>query len=96
MNSRTFYRTRTGTRYHVGNCNVIIRVTTPINLSDVDESGLDPCRFCNPVGSTVYRTRTGRKYHEENCNVIRRVTTPINRSEVSRFGLDPCRFCNPG
>ena len=44
----TVYRTRTGTKYHVGTCRYLSSSRIAIKLSDAKAAGLGPCSVCRP------------------------------------------------
>lgn len=44
----TVYITRTGKKYHRGNCRYLARSKFPISKSDAIASGYGPCKVCKP------------------------------------------------
>ncbi len=46
--SITVYITRTGAKYHRGNCRYLSKSKIPISLADAISRGFGPCSVCNP------------------------------------------------
>lgn len=47
--SITVYITRTGERYHRGNCQHLSRSKYPVSLKDAKARGYTPCKVCRPA-----------------------------------------------
>jgi len=45
----TVFITRTGIRYHEGNCRYLRKSRIPIYLSEAEEKGYTPCKVCKPI-----------------------------------------------
>jgi len=106
----TVYITRTGKKYHTGDCRYLSKSKIPITLKEAIERGYTPCSVCGPpvlkiekpqpvadksAEITVYITRTGAKYHRASCGYLRRSSIPISLKEACDRGYAPCSRCNP-
>ncbi|MBF4695384.1 hypothetical protein ISU02_20000 [Fusibacter sp. Q10-2] len=45
--SKTVYITRTGAKYHEGNCMHLRRSKIPIDIENAEERGYEPCENCH-------------------------------------------------
>lgn len=103
------YITRTGTKYHNGNCRYLSKSKIPITLKEAVERGYGPCSVCGPAALeavstkpkettpdvTVYVTRTGAKYHRGSCGYLRKSRIPMSLKDACAAGYTPCSRCNP-
>ncbi len=100
------YITKTGSKYHRGNCRYLSKSKIPISLKDAVLS-YSPCSVCNPPtiqspslapraseSDTVYVTRTGAKYHRAGCRYLRRSAIPMSLEEAKKRYF-PCSVCSP-
>ncbi|MEA4846996.1 MAG: hypothetical protein VB106_07175, partial [Clostridiaceae bacterium] len=44
----TVFITRTGIRYHKGNCRYLRKSRIPINIEEAEGKGYTPCKVCKP------------------------------------------------
>lgn len=48
VKAQTFFKTRSGKKYHSGSCRMVKNVSEEITITDVKELRLEPCKICNP------------------------------------------------
>ncbi len=49
LDAQTVYKTPSGAKYHTATCRTVKNVSEAITLEKAIESGLDPCKVCQPV-----------------------------------------------
>jgi len=102
------YVTKTGSKYHRGNCRYLSKSKIPIQLNEA-VLNYTPCSVCNPPvleekktvqpqpqkkEITVYVTKTGSKYHRAGCRYLRKSMIPMSLS-AAKLRYSPCSVCNP-
>lgn len=52
VQDKTVFKTSTGKKYHLASCRMVKNVSEEITVAAGKESGLEPCKICNP--QTIY------------------------------------------
>lgn len=107
----TVYVTKTGSKYHRGDCRYLRQSKYAISLQDAVNQGYDACSVCDPPiidpaddpnsaqpgdeDITVYRTKTGEKYHVAGCRYLKKSKIALSLKAAKERGLDPCSVCDP-
>ncbi|MBU0487641.1 MAG: hypothetical protein KKD31_06790 [Bacteroidetes bacterium] len=95
--SQTVYTTKTGTKYHKGNCRYLSKGAYEISLPDAISQGYTPCSVCKPnsqANSTTVSpspktyTPSGNSLQSVRCSA----TTKAG-SQCSRMTKSPNRKC---
>lgn len=58
---QTVYRTPSGTKYHLSSCRMVKNVSSGLEVRDALETGLQPCKICNPPRAAIYGIASGSK-----------------------------------
>ena len=48
LKAQVFYKTPSGTKYHLATCRMVKNVSEQITSSEAIKLGLQPCKICNP------------------------------------------------
>ncbi|MFN1217952.1 hypothetical protein [Chryseobacterium kwangjuense] len=54
LEGQTVYKTPSGTKYHLSSCRMVKNVSSALEINKALETGLQPCKICNPPTRTVY------------------------------------------
>lgn len=75
VKSQTVYKTPSGAKYHLATCRMVKNVSQELTLSDAIESGLEPCKICNPPKSAPANSFSQNKAKGESTTVQCKGTT---------------------
>lgn len=59
VKAQTVYKTPSGAKYHTATCQMVKNVSEQITVAQAKESGLQPCKICNPVN--IYSSSLSNK-----------------------------------
>lgn len=95
---KKLYITRTGKRYHQGNCKYLAKSAIEITLKEAKEKGYTPCLVClskkpETNSDKIYITKTGSKYHRGGCRYLSRSAIPISLTDARARGYGACSVC---
>jgi micrococcal nuclease len=82
----TVYITRTGSKYHSGNCRYLSKSKIPISLKDAIVKGYSACSVCGGVPEAASKSLDINKYKEEFSPQEKKSATPDVTVYVTKTG----------
>jgi hypothetical protein len=88
--SQTVHVTKTGKKYHDGNCRYLSKSSYSISLEDAKARGYDPCSVCNPSSSsektTLTPAQTKKKEPQTDNPQAKQSTKSVQCSSTTKAG----------